>query len=179
MPSRTSSSTPWITPFRNILKLEETHGFDDNAVIGGLDRFTQRWAEAIGAHFPDSPESEVAKELLESNYSDMSSPQRRQWADQWLGLLEAVPTEETTTEIAAGGGKPVLPGREPAAAADGAPSVDGPAPKRAPKYRPPPGGHAAPHCDGHEGEGESPRATPDRRRRTEDPSRDRGADMTR
>ncbi|MCH8280612.1 MAG: ATP-dependent DNA helicase RecG [Chloroflexi bacterium] len=127
MSSRTSSSTSWITPLRNILKLEETRGFDDSAVIGGLDRFTQRWAEAIGAHFPDSPKSEVAKELLESNYSDMSEPERHLWADQWLDLLEADPPKETATETA-----------------NGAPGIDEPAPEPTPpktsKYRPPPGG---------------------------------------
>ena len=34
--------------FLKVLRLEETKGFNDTAVVGGLDRFLQRWAGDIG-----------------------------------------------------------------------------------------------------------------------------------
>ena len=112
MSSRISSSTSWITPFRNILKLEGSRNFDNSAVVGGLDRFTQRWAEAIGAHFLGSPGSDLAKELLESTYSALSAAQRRQWSGQWLELLEADPPKEADTETTSAAGKSNPPGQE-------------------------------------------------------------------
>ena len=39
MVSQPESTPGWLIPFRNILQLEEDRGFDNGAVVGGLDVF--------------------------------------------------------------------------------------------------------------------------------------------
>ena len=52
MVSRPKSATSWTGPFLNILKLEESRAFDNTAVVGGLDKFTQRWSEGMKGGAP-------------------------------------------------------------------------------------------------------------------------------
>ena len=37
----------WTKPFLNILNLEESRGFADKAVTGGMDKFVQRWSSDL------------------------------------------------------------------------------------------------------------------------------------
>ena len=37
----------WAVAFQNILGIEEAHGFDNKAVMGGLDKFVARWADEM------------------------------------------------------------------------------------------------------------------------------------
>ena len=77
----TPSARSRLDSFLNILKLEESKGFQNTAVMGGLDRFLERNASAIadisgdGAGIPSVP------------YRDMTPPQRREWAGRWLARL--------------------------------------------------------------------------------------------
>ena len=60
-----------------ILEQERAGGFQDSTVIGGLDRFLQRWARDI---------EPVAGKL--GSYSLLTPPQRRSWAEPVLGRLD-------------------------------------------------------------------------------------------
>ena len=62
--------------FRKILELEEGKGFNDTAVVGGVDRFLQFWASDIavlggGEEVPES-------------YGGMTVEERRHWVRRWL-----------------------------------------------------------------------------------------------
>ncbi|MFC1946214.1 ATP-dependent DNA helicase RecG [Chloroflexota bacterium] len=69
-------------PLRKILNLEEARGFNDSAVIGGLDRFLRNWAsQAVGV----LPTPELLRQLrrlgLESGrYAGINPQERREWA---------------------------------------------------------------------------------------------------
>ena len=41
MTSRPKRPISWVDSFRSILTMEESRGFDNKAVMGGLDRFIQ------------------------------------------------------------------------------------------------------------------------------------------
>ena len=45
MATQESGSPAWADAFQKILKLEESHGFDNKAVLGGLDKFVARFAD--------------------------------------------------------------------------------------------------------------------------------------
>ena len=85
MPARSSKSEDWTQPFRNILELERSNGFNDRAVIGGLDSFVRLWAESMASRAGKSSES---RQLLRPGYAKMDASQRAQWVEQWLSLLE-------------------------------------------------------------------------------------------
>ena len=74
-----------------ILELEDANGFADKAVVGGLDRFLQRWAESLGSFLgKDGLGKEgLIQELVHNRYGDMSPPQRAQWAARWRALLDS------------------------------------------------------------------------------------------
>ena len=57
----------------NILRLEQRKNFRDDAVIGGMDAFLQRWSDDLGS-----------SALLPARYTDMSAEQRRRWAEDTL-----------------------------------------------------------------------------------------------
>ena len=59
-----SKAPPWSDAFRNILKLEESRGFNNTAVAGGLDKFVQRWSSDMAGQATDS--SDAGNSRLES-----------------------------------------------------------------------------------------------------------------
>ena len=72
--------------FITILNLETTHGYTNRAVIGGLDRFIERWT----AENP-LPQGHIKlKQLLASppTYAVKNTVERKQWVDDVLNLLE-------------------------------------------------------------------------------------------
>lgn len=67
-----------IKSLQKILSQEKADGFQDSTVIGGLDRFLQRWAHELE---PATGER--------SSYSILTPPQRERWADEvWARLAE-------------------------------------------------------------------------------------------
>ena len=64
--------------------MEESKGFDNKAVMGGLDRFIQTWAEDMVAHLGDGLN---ASGLLETPYSGLTGEERGKWVDKWRQLL--------------------------------------------------------------------------------------------
>ena len=76
--------TEWAESFRKIVELEAAQGFNDRAVIGGLDRFRLRWQsemEALAGGDADAPF------LLRQKYGEMPADRREAWAAQWLRLI--------------------------------------------------------------------------------------------
>ena len=67
--------------FRKILLLEEGKGFNDTAVVGGVDRFLQRWAPDIGAM--------GSGEGVPESYGGMTAEERQHWVRRWLDRLDA------------------------------------------------------------------------------------------
>ena len=84
MVSQPETSPTWLLPFRNILQLEEDHGFDNGAVWGGLDKFLQRWSPEMASHLKE-PGS--AEQLFHPDYASMSTEERREWTSAWRILL--------------------------------------------------------------------------------------------
>ena len=77
MVSQPESTPGWLIPFRNILQLEEDRGFDDGAVVGGLDKFLQRWAPEIASYL-NEPQQRLTMSLHPA-YASMSPEERREW----------------------------------------------------------------------------------------------------
>ena len=73
-----------LDSFRKILMLEKSKGYDDSAVIGGLDRLLKRQASDIIDTVGDS----AASELLCVSYGQMAPSQRGEWVSRWLSRLE-------------------------------------------------------------------------------------------
>ncbi len=79
------TSTPdWAVIFRNVIGLESQRGFNNSAVVGGLDRFRERWRAEMESLTPPGADTGF---LLQRNYGDMSPAQRENWGRQWLDLL--------------------------------------------------------------------------------------------
>ena len=137
MASRPTTAPSWVDAFRKILDLEQSRGFDDSAVVGGLDRFIQRWADPMTAAGGDSS---LAQELLLTPYAGMSPQQRSRWASRWIEFLATDDTPVLTTATAPA--QPLRPKKSAASA--GVKSPPSPAPRTPPKpaarYRSPPAG---------------------------------------
>ena len=88
MATQTTGAPSWADAFQNILKLEESHGFDNKAVMGGLDKFVVRWAEEMAAQAGTTGDAAF---LLNESYDTMSADVRAQWAAQWREALGAGP----------------------------------------------------------------------------------------
>jgi ATP-dependent DNA helicase RecG len=96
MPSRSTKIEDWSHNFRNILELERANGFNDRAVIGGMDGFVRHWSESMATCLGNPREN---RQLLRPGYARMTSTQRSEWVQQWLQLLKdgssgPVPTTE-------------------------------------------------------------------------------------
>ena len=74
----------------NILRFEQRKDFRDDAVIGGLDAFLQRWGDDLGS-----------SALLPARYADMSVAQRRRWAEDTLTRIgsEGSPAPPSTSSV--------------------------------------------------------------------------------
>ena len=64
------------TSLYNILRRERERGFDDRAVIGGLDAFLARFPDDLAPYLGDP-----------ARYADMSSKERSDWATNVVGRM--------------------------------------------------------------------------------------------
>ncbi|SVD25025.1 uncharacterized protein METZ01_LOCUS377879, partial [marine metagenome] len=98
MTSRPKIPISWVDSFRSILTMEESRGFDNKAVMGGLDRFIQTWAEEMAAQLGDG---QAASGLLGTHYSGMTGEERGIWATEWRSFLDAgsIDTGDNGAEI--------------------------------------------------------------------------------
>ena len=84
MTSRSKTVPHQLQTFLKILDLEESKGFDNEAVIGGMDEFTQPLDEEMAAYTGDK---ELVQGLLKRPYSRLTMDQRRRWANRWREVL--------------------------------------------------------------------------------------------
>ena len=92
MAARQTTPASWVGPFLNILKLEETRGFNNTSVVGGLDKFIQRWAETIA---DDLGGTDACRSLLDTPYIDVPRESRPGWVDRWRSVIDGQQAEST------------------------------------------------------------------------------------
>ena len=95
MASRSTQTDAWIEPFRNILELEQANGFNDKAVIGGMDGFVRRWAHSMTTLVSKSASN---RHLIRPGYFGMTIEERGKWVAQWRTLLESDQPASPATE---------------------------------------------------------------------------------
>ncbi len=78
MPETAETQTSMAEPLRKILLQEKATGFKDSTVMGGMDRFLQRWAVDLEPVVGKPP-----------TYSGLTPFQRRRWAGQVMAQLGA------------------------------------------------------------------------------------------
>ena len=83
-----------LDSFRKILKLEESKGFQDTSVIGGLDNFLRLRSSEIIALSDDRDFSQLAS----ITYRLLTPSQRHEWVGRWLAQLEETGTMAKTPE---------------------------------------------------------------------------------
>ena len=127
-----SSSPTWRDSLRNILRLEESRGFDDRAVVGGLDKFLQRWPSEMAELVAGG---DLAEQLTGRPYGRMSPEQRRQWA----GKLQASLNDDGPADAAATTNAPAAPAKKTPVGQKPAANGSGPAAKGHSRRRPPSG----------------------------------------
>ena len=74
-----------LDAFRNILKREQSKGFNNTSVFGGVDKFTKRWHDQIRDALGKGVK---ATRLLERPYSEMSVKGRTSWVASCLSLID-------------------------------------------------------------------------------------------
>ena len=84
MASSNRASSTWQNNLNDILRLEESRGFDDWAVVGGLDKFIERWSAEIIESLGDAA---LAQRLTKGTYALMSQEERRLWAQRWRDVF--------------------------------------------------------------------------------------------
>jgi len=79
-------------PLRKILDLEHEKGYEDSAVIGGLDRFLRNWAgQAIESITKPRQLSRFRKlHLINPNYASLTKQQRKEWVNDVLDFFGEV-----------------------------------------------------------------------------------------
>ena len=82
MATQETGAPSWSGAFQNILNIEESHGFDNKAVMGGLDKFLARWSEDMAAQAAGNEGF-----LLKESYDSMSAAVREDWVAQWREAL--------------------------------------------------------------------------------------------
>ena len=95
MATQESGSPAWADAFQNILKLEESHGFDNKAVLGGLDKFVARFADEMAGQALNDENF-----LLNESYDSMSPAVREQWVVQWREALGDQPDPKRPRKLA-------------------------------------------------------------------------------
>ena len=134
MTSRDSSTRLDPHAFRKILELERSRGYQNKAVVGGLDAFLQRQAPDLALLAAEGdPDS-----LLSVSYDALTSVERQEWIGRWLARLDAGLHENGAPSLRAQAAGTVSGGGK----LTGSPAVAAPAkPKRGLRVssNPPPG----------------------------------------
>ena len=74
----------WVEALGGILSLETSRGFDNTAVMGGLDRFRERWRAEMSPLAAGDPDSQF---LLHYDYARMDVDQRQRWIQRWQSVI--------------------------------------------------------------------------------------------
>ena len=94
MAAAAANAAAWREPFRKILEGEQRNGFNNRAVVGGLDRFLDHWSEDLAVFAEKTPAMPALPGLT---YAALSPAEREQWAGQWLAILnggQSIPAAE-------------------------------------------------------------------------------------
>jgi ATP-dependent DNA helicase RecG len=86
MATQETGAPSWSGAFQNILNIEESHDFDNKAVMGGLDKFLARWSDEMAAQAFGNEGF-----LLKEPYDSMSPAVREDWVAQWREALGGPP----------------------------------------------------------------------------------------
>jgi ATP-dependent DNA helicase RecG len=74
---------------RQILELEFKKGYNDTAVIGGLDRFLQRWSNNVKKSLNDPAPLKILSQICTPpGYAALDKVQRKAWAEKTQKLLK-------------------------------------------------------------------------------------------
>ncbi len=78
-----------VEPLHKILELEHKKGYEDSAVIGGLDRFLHNWVpQAVESIANPQLQKHFRKlHLVNSNYASLTKQQRQEWVSNVLAWL--------------------------------------------------------------------------------------------
>ncbi len=78
-------------PLYKILELEQKKGYDNTAVMGGLDRFLANWAGQVSGVIPHRRLLKHFQQLVaKEGYASLSVQQRREWVDSVLRLVAEI-----------------------------------------------------------------------------------------
>ncbi|HEY50452.1 MAG TPA: ATP-dependent DNA helicase RecG [Dehalococcoidia bacterium] len=81
----------YFESLRKILELEHKKEYDNSAVIGGLDRFLGSCVDQTAEAIPDRRLLQRFQRLVARvNYASLSSPQRREWAEDVFRLIAEI-----------------------------------------------------------------------------------------
>ena len=80
----------WRQALRKILTLEESKGFADTAVSGGIRRFVDRWESELRGFLGD--DAGKTAYLVDTLYRDLTPDERRAWVAHWQKVLANSPT---------------------------------------------------------------------------------------
>ena len=91
-PSQSQSPGALVDQLRKVLRLEQSKGFTNTAVVGGLDRFLERWgAEAQRAMAHPMLRSGLQRlELTAPAYGAKAAGERAGWVEQVLEWTEGL-----------------------------------------------------------------------------------------
>jgi len=90
-----------VEPLRKVLELEHKKGYEDSAVIGGLDRFLRNWTGQVIESItnPQLLNRFHKLKLVNSNYTSLTKQERKQWMSNVLEFLaEAEPIAPEKSE---------------------------------------------------------------------------------
>lgn len=132
-PRHNATLPTWAQALSGISRIESENGFNDSAVVGGMDRFRQRWLSEMEAWASNAVDAAF---LLRRDYSDMPPSERQQWVSEWLAVLGLEsPAGRDPVALADMPAFPAVP-RE-----DGGPGLVPPEPEK-PTFRLPPAGQS-------------------------------------
>ncbi|MBM4432521.1 MAG: ATP-dependent DNA helicase RecG [Chloroflexi bacterium] len=77
-----------VEPLHKVLELEHKKGYEDSAVIGGLDKFLHHWSSQTVGAITNRQLLRRFNKLFKTNYASMTKQQRKQWASDVLEFLE-------------------------------------------------------------------------------------------
>ena len=88
-----------IEPLRKILELEHRKGYEDSAVIGGLDRFLHNWSTQAIESINSPQLLKRFKRLVNPNYASLAKQQRKEWIKKILDFSAELEHSSTPEKI--------------------------------------------------------------------------------
>ena len=77
-----------VAAFRRVLQLESERGYQNQAVVGGIDRFLDRWRSDLTDVELKQLSTSLTSTLAQRNYDSLSKQQRERWAYEALAALD-------------------------------------------------------------------------------------------